>query len=195
VAGYVGQTAARVDEVVSSALGGVLLVDEAYSLAREDDFGREAIDALVKRMEDHRDDLVVIVAGYPVEMEHLLDANPGLRSRFPRTIHFGDMTDDQLVDVFAAFCRRSRYEAGPDVLGAVADHLAALPRGRDFGNARTVRNLFEATLEGQAGRLVRDRAIDEASLVHLAASDVPPPPGPGRDRPAAPQGAAGRSST
>jgi len=113
VAGYVGQTATKVDEVVKTALGGILLVDEAYSLARgeDTDFGQEAIDALVKRMEDDREDLVVIVAGYPAEMELFIDSNPGLRSRFPKTIHFPDYTTDELVAIFRSMCDESHYVA------------------------------------------------------------------------------------
>src|SRR4029077_126675 len=111
VAGYVGQTAAKTRAVLESAVGGTLLIDEAYALARgsEQDFGREAIDTLVKFMEDHRDDLAVIAAGYPDEMAHLIDANPGLRSRFTRTIHFPDYTTAELVAIFRSMCEANRY--------------------------------------------------------------------------------------
>ena len=111
VAGYVGQTAARTRAVMESALGGTLLIDEAYALARgsEQDFGREAIDTIVKFMEDHRDDLAVIAAGYPDEMATLIAANPGLQSRFARTIHFPDYTTEELVAIFESMSARSRY--------------------------------------------------------------------------------------
>ena len=111
VAGYVGQTAARTRAVMESALGGTLLIDEAYALARgsEQDFGREAIDTIVKFMEDHRDDLAVIAAGYPDEMATLIDANPGLQSRFARTIHFPDYTTEELVAIFESMSAASRY--------------------------------------------------------------------------------------
>ena len=112
VAGYVGQTAIKVTEVFTSALGGVLLIDEAYALAQggDSDFGREAIATLVKLVEDHRDDVVVIVAGYPQEMETFIDSNPGLRSRFPKTIHFPDYSDDELAQIFENLCTQSRYQ-------------------------------------------------------------------------------------
>lgn len=111
VAGYVGQTAIKVKEVFTSAIGGVLLIDEAYALARGSgsDFGHEAIDAIVKLMEDHRDDVVLIAAGYSEEMVDFLDANPGLRSRFPKTIFFADYTDDELLHIFDGMCATTRY--------------------------------------------------------------------------------------
>ncbi len=114
VAGFVGQTATRTREVMESALGGTLLIDEAYALARgsEQDFGREAIDTIVKFMEDHRDDLAVIAAGYPEEMAELIDANPGLQSRFTRTIEFPDYTTAELVAIFRSMGDRSRYQHG-----------------------------------------------------------------------------------
>ena len=134
VAGYVGQTAARTRTVMESALGGTLLIDEAYALARggEQDFGREAIDTIVKFMEDHRDDLAVIAAGYPEEMQRLIEANPGLESRFARTIHFPDYTTEELVAIFETMSEQHEYhldEAGALQLAAV---IHAEPRGRGF---------------------------------------------------------------
>ncbi|MEO1061601.1 MAG: AAA family ATPase [Actinomycetota bacterium] len=186
VAGYVGQTAARVAEVVDEALGGVLLVDEAYSLARGDDYGHEAVDALVKRMEDHRTDLVVVVAGYPKEMGDFLDTNPGLRSRFPRTIEFPDLADDELVEVFDGLCVANELRAEPGVREAVRAHLASLVRDRDFGNAREVRNLFEAMLRRQAQRLVAEGstsvdALSEVRVADVPTADEPAPGGAGAD--------------
>ncbi len=156
VAGFVGQTATRVRAVVESALGGVLLVDEAYALVRgsESDFGREAIDTLVKLVEDHRDDLVVILAGYPDEMALLVAANPGLKSRFPTTIHFPDYSTDELVGIFASMCRAASYQPTAAALEAVRHRFAADPRALGFGNARAARNLFEAALARQASRIV-----------------------------------------
>jgi hypothetical protein len=174
VAGYVGQTATKVDEVVTSALGGVLLVDEAYSLARGDDrdFGQEAIDALVKRMEDHRDDLVVIVAGYPAEMALFIDSNPGLRSRFPKTIHFPDYTPDELVAIFTSMCEDNHYVASPESVAEVRTRLDAIPRDKGFGNGRVVRNLFEAAIGAQANRVVTIKDVTDAQLCELTPEDI-----------------------
>ena len=149
VAGYIGQTAIKVKEVFTSAIGGVLLIDEAHALARgeERDFGHEAIDMIVKLMEDHRDDVVLIVAGYPDEMATFLDANPGLRSRFPKTIYFDDYTDDEL---HADLRRHVRQEATTSPPRRHARRCwttsAPSPATRGFGNARLVRNLFEAAV-------------------------------------------------
>lgn len=157
VAGYVGQTAERTREKVTEALDGVLLIDEAYALVRGDDrdFGREAVDTLVKLMEDHRDRLVVVVTGYPAEMTRFIDANPGLRSRFPRTLHFPDLADTELLEVADLVAARGGYRLDPAAREVLAAHLARLPRDRGFGNARLVRNLFEAAVAAQASRLVR----------------------------------------
>ena len=156
VVGFVGQTATKVRAVVESALGGVLLVDEAYALVRgsEADFGREAIDTLVKMVEDHRDDLVVILAGYPGEMALLVAANPGLKSRFPTTIHFPDYTTQELVGIFASMCRAASYEPTPAALEVVRRRFDVDPREAGFGNARTARNTFEAALARHASRIV-----------------------------------------
>ncbi len=174
VAGYVGQTAARTRGVMESALGGTLLVDEAYALARggENDFGREAIDTIVKFMEDHRDDLAVIAAGYPAEMAALIDANPGLKSRFTRTIEFPDYTTDELVAIFEGMSDATRYhldDAGREALRTVID---AEPRGRGFGNARFVRNLFEEAVGRQAERLAAVEHPTEDELTTLTANDL-----------------------
>jgi hypothetical protein len=175
VAGFVGQTAIKTTEVVKRALGGILLIDEAYALARggENDFGREAIDTLVKLMEDHRDDLVLIVAGYPEEMERLLDTNPGLRSRFSRVVHFADYTDDELVAMFRSMGAGQRYSPDDGAVAAVRARLAAEPRTRGFGNGRFVRNLFEQSVVRHAGRVVDLPAPTEADLSTHTPADVP----------------------
>jgi Cdc6-like AAA superfamily ATPase len=156
VAGFVGQTATKVRAVVESALEGVLLIDEAYALVRgsESDFGREAIDTIVKMVEDHRDDLVVILAGYPDEMALLVAANPGLKSRFPTSIHFPDYTTDELVAIFTSMCRKASYEPTPEAIEVVRRRFDLDPRAQGFGNARTARNLFEAAVARHASRIV-----------------------------------------
>ncbi len=180
VAGYVGQTALKVKEVFQAALGGVLLIDEAHALARGvgTDFGHEAIDMIVKLMEDHRDDVVVVVAGYPDEMAVFLDANPGLRSRFPKTIFFPDYTDAELALIFDGLCKKSHYVPTEEARAAVTIFLAAQDRDRGFGNARLVRNLFEAVVARQAGRVVSRPEADltDEALVSIEAVDVTPPP-------------------
>jgi hypothetical protein len=175
VAGYVGQTAMKVKDVFDKALGGILLIDEAHALARGEDrdFGHEAIDMIVKLMEDHRDDVVLIVAGYPDEMATFLDANPGLRSRFPRTIFFDDYSDDELLRIFDGMCVKSHYTPTEDARKRVLDYVAARPRDRGFGNARLVRNLFEAAVSAQASRVVELGEVSDDVLVGLEAADIP----------------------
>ncbi len=174
VAGYVGQTAAKTRAVLESALGGTLLVDEAYALARggANDFGREAIDTIVKYMEDHRADLALIAAGYPAEMEEFIDANPGLKSRFTRFIDFPDYSTDELVEIFERMSGDLRYdldEAGHHALRVV---IEAEPRTRGFGNARFVRNLFEEAVGRQADRLAEVGDPTDDQLTTLTAVDV-----------------------
>ena len=158
VAGYVGQTAGKVTEVVGSALGGILFIDEAYALARkgmDNDFGREAIDTLVKLMEDHRDDLVVIVAGYTDEMHDFLTSNPGLISRFNKYIDFPDYTDDELMEILAMNARRQGYavtDEANQVVRAMLEGMSVSDR-LDFGNARGMRNTLEKLVQEQANRL------------------------------------------
>ena len=155
VAGYVGQTALKTADTLNAALGGMLLIDEAYALARggENDFGREAIDTLVKFMEDHRDDLAIVAAGYTAEMAEFIDTNPGLKSRFTRTILFPDYADDELVRIFVNLGEKHGYACSDDALAMVRHRIGAEPRGRGFGNARFVRNLFETAVAHQAMRL------------------------------------------
>jgi Cdc6-like AAA superfamily ATPase len=176
VAGYVGQTASRTRRVVEQALGGVLLIDEAYALAQgdEEDFGHEAIATLVKLMEDHRHDLVVIAAGYPDEMHELIESNPGLRSRFPKTIAFPDYTDDELVAIFRTMCEASAYTCVAGAEAAAREFFASQPRDKGFGNARLARNLFEASVARHASRVVAvDRPTNE-DLTVLTVDDVTP---------------------
>lgn len=178
VAGYVGQTALKTQEALQSALGGTLLVDEAYALARggENDFGREAIDTLVKFMEDHRDDLAIVAAGYTEEMATFIDANPGLKSRFTRTVHFADYTDDELVEIFLLLGRRHRYHCTDEAVARVRELIAAEPRTRGFGNARFVRNLFETAVAHHAMRVAPAAKgatpITDEQLTTLVADDI-----------------------
>jgi Holliday junction resolvasome RuvABC ATP-dependent DNA helicase subunit len=168
VAGYVGQTAIKTTAAVNRALGGVLFIDEAYTLARSagsgQDFGQEAIDTLVKLMEDNRDQLIVIAAGYDQEMTQFISSNPGLPSRFPRMIHFPDYSTGELATIFHNMCRRDRYNASSEALGSLRQHLATLPRGQGFGNGRLIRNIFEAALARQASRIMASNAPDLTSL-------------------------------
>ena len=177
VAGYIGQTSIKVKEVFTRALGGVLLIDEAHALARgqDRDFGHEAIDMIVKLMEDHRDDVVLIVAGYPDEMATFLDANPGLRSRFPKTIYFDDYSNDELLKIFEGMAAKSHYTATDAAKAKVLEYVAARPRDRGFGNARLVRNLFEAAVSAQATRVVELGDVTDQVLVTLEAEDIPTP--------------------
>ncbi|MDO5378811.1 MAG: AAA family ATPase [Clostridia bacterium] len=158
VAGYVGQTAGKVTEVVRSALGGILFIDEAYALSRkgmENDFGREAIDTLVKLMEDHRDDLVVIVAGYTDEMHDFLTSNPGLISRFNKYIDFPDYSDDELMAILAMNAKRQGYAVDEAADAVVRGMLSSMTLSErlDFGNARGMRNTLEKLVQEQANRL------------------------------------------
>ena len=175
VAGYVGQTAIKVNEVFTSALGGVLLIDEAYALAQggEGDFGREAIAAIVKLVEDHRDDVVVIAAGYPEEMEVFIDSNPGLRSRFPKAIHFPDYSDDELARIFESLCTQSRYQCDDAGRAKLKTSFGAHARVRGFGNGRLARNLFEDAVARQASRLVKLENPTDEQLLTLTVDDIP----------------------
>lgn len=176
VAGYMGQTAEKVDTVVQQALDGVLFIDEAYNLVGGDsaDYGHEAISTLLSRMENHRDRLVVVAAGYTADMARFLDANAGLRSRFSRSWEFPDYSGREMADIFLALCRRHQMELAPDALAPLAALLQALPRDRNFGNARSVRNLFEATIGHQANRLASMDSLTDSDLQTLRAEDLPP---------------------
>ncbi|MBR5288269.1 MAG: AAA family ATPase [Clostridia bacterium] len=178
VAGYVGQTAGKVTEVVNSALGGILFIDEAYALARkgmDNDFGREAIDTLVKLMEDNRDDLVVIVAGYTDEMHDFLTSNPGLISRFNKYIDFPDYTDDELMAILAMNAKKQGYVVDDAANAVVREMLAAMTLGErmDFGNARGMRNTLEKLVQEQANRLAQESGeVTREMLERLSEADA-----------------------
>ena len=177
VAGYVGQTAPLVTARFDEADEGVLLVDEAYSLVRggERDFGREAIDMIVKLIEDRRDRIVVIMAGYPDEMDELIAANPGLRSRFPKVIHFPDYTTDELLRIIDLQGDKAGYHLDPGARARARIWLDAVPRDRGFGNGRTARNLFEHAIATHATRLAEVEHPTDQQLTTLVADDVPMP--------------------
>jgi stage V sporulation protein K len=174
---YVGLTAIKTERVVRRALDGVLFVDEAYALARDGerlDFGDEAIETLLKRMEDHRHRLVVIVAGYPRLMHRFLESNPGLRSRFSREIEFPDYSTGELVEIFARFASEAEYVLGEGVPDALATIFGRSERSETFGNARFARTLFEQSLNAQALRLAEED-VDRLStdeLMRLTPEDV-----------------------
>jgi AAA+ superfamily predicted ATPase len=169
---YVGTTAIKTDRVIRRALDGVLFIDEAYSLAVGDesrDFGPEAIETLLKRMEDYRHRLVVIVAGYPRLMHRFLQSNPGLRSRFSREISFPDYSTDELVEIGEKLAGEYEYVLDDEAKDALRRIVAGAARGEGFGNARFVRTLFEQALNAQALRLAR---IEGAELSELERSEL-----------------------
>ncbi len=168
VAGYVGQTAIKTQEKIDEALGGVLFIDEAYSLVKGgNDFGMEAIETLLKAMEDHRNDLVVIVAGYPDLMETFINSNPGLRSRFSRFIYFPDYNEQELFQIFEMMCLKYDYRMTPGATEKVKVriHQEKVSQSRNFANARTVRNIFEAAVTRQSVRTSNMSSHDELTLL------------------------------
>lgn len=164
VAGYLGQTAIKTNEVIQSAIGGILFIDEAYSLTSEDkdQFGQEAIDTLLKRMEDNRDDLIVIVAGYPDEMTRFISSNPGLQSRFNKYIHFEDYNEEELRSIFGLLLKESGHYMERSSGGHLKNIFLEMDRlrGARFGNGRTVRNLYERTISNVATRVVSTKPSD-----------------------------------
>ena len=177
VAGFVGQTALKTQEVIQRALGGVLFLDEAYSLVNQEspnDFGGEAIEVLLKGMEDHRTDLVVIVAGYTEQMEEFIHANPGLESRFNKYFHFEDYNGQELAAIFRSMCKRHGYTMDEPTERAAAEGFALLYENRDenFGNARDVRNIFEDAVARQANRLAALEQPTREQLMELTGADL-----------------------
>ena len=171
VAGYLGQTAVKTAEVVAKAAGSVLFIDEAYSLTG-DQYGTEAVDTLVKEMEDRRDDLVVIVAGYPAPMEAFVAANPGLSSRFRTIIEFDDYTDDELVKILTLLADGADYELTPPALAHFRERLAVTARGTTFGNGRFSRNMLEAAIGAHAWRLREVETPTTEQLRQLLPQDL-----------------------
>ena len=174
VAGYVGQTAIKTQKVIEKAMGGVLFIDEAYALngRSENDFGQEAIDTILKAMEDHRDDLVVIVAGYTDLMDRFIHSNPGLESRFNRFLLFDDYTTDEMVEIFRMQCKKGCYQLTEEAQPLIRDYIAEESADDSFGNARGVRNLFEHVLVAQNNRLATMEKITREDLMTITADDV-----------------------
>lgn len=179
VAGFLGQTAIKTREIVEKAIGGVLFVDEAYSLtiseAGRDEFGYEAVNTLLKLMEDHRDDLIVIVAGYTEPMQKFIQSNPGLQSRFNKFLHFDDYKPSELSEIFKHFATQGDYKLHPATGLKLTNVFSARYAERDarFGNARLARNLFEEAINAHANRIIATGIEDEASLVTLYPEDIP----------------------
>ena len=172
---YIGHTAQKTREKIKKAFGGVLFIDEAYSLARggEKDFGKESIDVLVKAMEDYKNDFILILAGYPSEMESFLSANPGLRSRFPIQLSFDDYTEKELLLIADLFCEKREYKLSEHARKRLGEMVMAERYGREsvFGNARAVRNLIEKAIRKQAIRLVGRQNLLKHELLMLEECD------------------------
>lgn len=177
VSGYIGQTAQRVMEVAQSAMGGILFIDEAYTLTAgkgEKDFGQEAVDTLLKVMEDNRENLVVIVAGYTGLMEEFLDSNPGLRSRFNKFIKFQDYTPTQLLDIMKSMARRQDYVLSEPAKEKALDYFEkrCADKPANFANARDARNYLERAMARQAGRIVKLKDVDRDTLMTIEPEDL-----------------------
>lgn len=175
---YVGKTGPKTDTVISKALDGVLFIDEAYSLVPEggagNDYGQEAISTILKRMEDYRDRLVVIVAGYKDEMQRFIDSNPGLQSRFNRYIDFPDYSGTELVDIFKMYMKKNQYTLAPDAEKYLKEQFeyVVAHKDRNFGNARFARNVFEKSIQQQANRLAGQTNLDKSRLTELTVEDL-----------------------
>jgi SpoVK/Ycf46/Vps4 family AAA+-type ATPase/ribosomal protein L40E len=177
IAGYVGQTALKTLDVINKAMGGILFIDEAYSLAkenRENEFGYEAIETLIKAMEDHRNDFIVIIAGYPELMLHFLKANPGLESRFNTTIHFEDYSFKELADIFIGFCKKNQYTISEEAEIYLINYFKYICENKqeNFSNARKARNLFENAVKKQANRLALNKNIADRELLEITVDDL-----------------------
>ncbi|MBO4821782.1 MAG: AAA family ATPase [Prevotella sp.] len=174
---YVGQTAPRVNAICDSALNGVLFIDEAYAITQsgsKNDYGDEAVATLLKRMEDDRDKLVVIVAGYTKEMTQFIESNPGLKSRFNKYINFPDYTPAELFDIFRLYLRKNEYTISNEAAEYLRNELEIVVKNknRNFGNARYVRNLFEKAIQCQANRLSQEKKLSNQQLQEVTLVDI-----------------------
>jgi stage V sporulation protein K len=179
VAEYVGQTAVKTQKVIDTALDGVLFIDGAYTLAPvgiPNDFGSEAIATLLKAMEDKRDKLIVIVAGYREQMSRFIDSNPGLVSRFKTVIAFPDYSSQELTEIFNSICRNAGCNVAPDALKKAAAYFGSIERGKGFGNGRVARNVFEECIARQAARLAERGQYGKVDMATLEAADIPDAP-------------------
>lgn len=176
VAGYLGQTAIKTQKVIQQAMGGVLFIDEAYSLAgdTEDSYGKEAIETILKAMEDHRDELVVIVAGYTELMHKFIESNPGLSSRFSKYFEYPDYTGDELLAIFKRFCARNGYALDEEAEEMLRQKFDIMYENRDehFGNARTARNIFEKAINAQADRIASQDSFSDTDLENITSADI-----------------------
>jgi SpoVK/Ycf46/Vps4 family AAA+-type ATPase len=176
VAGYIGQTAIQTKNIIERAKGGILFIDEAYSLTPQNsmnDFGQEAIDTLLKAMEDYRDDFIVIVAGYPDLMKNFIKSNPGLESRFNTFINFEDYNPNELLDIFLSLCKQHNYITDTTAIYTLTTIFQNIRAKVDesYANARTVRNFFENSIKRQANRLVVNGALSKVDLQTLVSED------------------------
>ena len=175
VAGYVGQTAIKTSQKIEEAMGGVLFIDEAYALNQEgENFGQEAIDTILKAMEDHRDKFIVIVAGYTDLMKSFVESNPGLRSRFNKFFEFPDYTVEELQAIFMMQCKKYQYKLTEEAEAAIRDEITRMEaeKGENFANAREVRNLFERIITNQASRVADLENVDEDTLTTITLEDL-----------------------
>ncbi|MFL2939105.1 MAG: AAA family ATPase [Opitutales bacterium] len=177
VAGYIGQTALKAKEVIEKAMGGILFVDEAYTLSpggMENDYGQEAIDTILKAMEDHRDDFIVVVAGYTNEMSQFINSNPGLSSRFNKYIDFPDYDVKELCEIMELFCNSNGYKYGDGFNDSVSAVMQSVhdSKSKDFGNGRTVRNIFEKLIQSQSNRVVEIESPSDSDLTEFLPIDL-----------------------
>jgi len=190
VAQIIGGTAIKTTEVFNKALGGVLFIDEAYTLTNQSrgtgpDFGQEAVETLMKLMEDHRDEIVVIAAGYSEQMDQFLASNPGMASRFARTVEFPNYTPDELVTIVQGLCAKHFYELSAGAVEGLSRYFEEIPKTATFGNGRVARQIFEQMISNQASRLASDPPQDEDELTRLTAGDLSNDAAGGGDRDAA----------
>jgi SpoVK/Ycf46/Vps4 family AAA+-type ATPase len=175
---YVGKTGPKTDTVIMKALDGILFIDEAYSLVPENgsgnDYGQEAISTILKRMEDYRDRLVVVVAGYKDEMQRFIDSNPGLQSRFNRYIDFPDYTGQELTDIFKMYMKKNQYTLNDSTEAYLRTRFDVIvdKKDRNFGNARFARNVFEKSIQAQANRLAGQTNLSKDQLTEIVISDL-----------------------